>query len=739
MNLLIVSTFSPAHGGGGEWDALSRAERVLLRGGSVRWLSERRGGGAASVPEFFSYRALDGEAPGAELEAELETEMRAACVPTLVYTYGEISIHAVRAARRAGLPCVVGVHFWTSLVRLGCVPTDVLGNASRHSALPHALELLDGATQVVACSEYVVRCVQKIVGRTICRVQPSLPHPSSLSHRSYIPQERRYVLFGSVHPLKGGEIALYLARSFPEIPLLCLCPEPDSDKMADHLRSFKQVVVQRYAKKMSSAFAMARIAVAGSVIDETFGRFAFESCCNGVPLSTSLCGNLAAVAPPGGCVWADPAHPGDAAECIARLYSGPPSRLSAMSAAALEFAAKYTRANADPDVDWFDFAPAHVAIVVPFADTGLGKQGKAYSLALQRLGIRDCIFSYCTYEREARMWFEKRDQRDIAEYAHPRVYYSQNTRENVTEEEIASFVRTYDVRVAIVPELCFGALNVLSHFRAAGARTISVPNVELMRADDVPRADAVVDEFAANNEQALACLRASFTKPVSLLSFPVLMHCDTPRIPSTDTISMLLCCGRVGQIRKRAETITATFATHFQRNPLSRLRLLVTSQSARNLGPVRPCPFTTVYDRPMTNAELAALRASTDIVIILSNEEGLGMEFFEAMEAGCLILTHDGEPHREFAFHPLLLCKAHRPDMDPRINPSPLIRSNQVDEQSLLAAFDALSRVPRPFLEQLRSQSIALYRARFSHTHFDSRLRTLLSRHLPAPPASPAP
>lgn len=85
------------------------------------------------------------------------------------------------------------------------------------------------------------------------------------------------MLFGSVHPLKGGEIALYLARSFPEIPLLCLCPDPDSDKIADHLRSFKQMVVQRYAKKISSAFAMARIAVAGSLIDETFGRFAFDA------------------------------------------------------------------------------------------------------------------------------------------------------------------------------------------------------------------------------------------------------------------------------------------------------------------------------------------------------------------------------------------------------------------------------------------------------------------------------
>ena len=724
MRLLIVSTFSPAHGGGGEWDALLKAERVMLRGGSVRWLSEEgRGGGAAVVPMFYSHRTLDAK----RLEEELDDEMRRA---DEVYTYGEISIHAVRAAKRIQLPCIVGIHFWTSLVKLGCDPIDVLGNASKHTPLPHALELLDGATQVVACSEYVVRCIQKIVGRTICRVQPSLPHESSLSHNAYVPQSRRYVLFGSVHPLKGGFIALMLARRFPEIPLLCLCPEPGSEQIADQLRTYKHVIVQRFAKKMASAFAMSRIAVAGSIIDETFGRFAFESCCNGIPLATSLCGNLAAIAPPGGCVWADPAHPDDAAECIARLYNGSPARLSTMSVAASAFASKFMRVHVDPSIDWFDFRPAPVAIVVPFADTGLGKQGKAYVDSLERSGIRSCVFSYCTYEREGRLWFDKRDQHDMSEYVHPRVYYSGNNRELVTEEEIKSFVHAYGVRVVIVPELCFGALDILSHFRTAGVRTISVPNVELLRSDDIPRADLLVDEFAANNNQALICLRSSFTKPVSFLSFPVFIDVIPPRTPIRDTISMLLCCGRVGRIRKRAETVTRAFAAHVQRNPLSRLRLLVTSQSARDLGPVHQCPFTVIHDKSMSNAELAALRSSTDIVIILSNEEGLGLEFFESMEAGCLLLTHDGEPHREFSFDSRILCSAERVDMDPRINPSPVIRANRVDEASLESTFDRISTLSRDDIESLRRFCVNQFKMHFSGVRFDERLASLVSRHI---------
>lgn len=750
MRVLFVSSLGIENGGGGEWDALRKAEELVVNGASVGWASVVRTGSYGHVAAYVERSvgiALFSISP--ECVETSVADILAAFRPTLVYTYGDLSNVAARAAEAARVPVLVGIHFWTAVVQLSDVTRNqqVLQYASSHRSQPWADELLDRADGVFACSSYVSYALQDILHRTICRVIPSLPHRFSISRAAYSPY-RRFVLFGSVHPHKGGPVALALAKRHPGIPLLCLHPESGSEQMVASIRATNATrsVFRASIVPMSDAYASARVVVCGGVVDETFGRVALESAYNGVPLVTSMRGNLAALAYAGSTAI-DPTDPDAAADVVAELYRSSPSALMARSQEAIRFAERLESSECHAFFDTCTEIAAKkktVAVIVPWADTGLGKQGKVYVDALERMSVATSVFSYCTYDRESSAWWKRRDQRDPSEWIHPRIYYSRNTREKVLPEELRSFVRSFYVDVAIIPELCGGAIQIIQTLRECDVRVISVPNIEFVRAGDVPLVEAHIDAIAANNYQSFAYFasRPTTTHKTHYLCFPVqpdrIARHAAQRAKSTrsvlpfshDCVTVLLCCGRVGKKRKRAHTCTEAFAKHVGAHPDTKVRFILTSQSAELLGPIVPvdAKYMHVHTENMSNDELVALRSSCDITVMVSNEEGLGMEFFEAMEAAAILLTHDGHPHRMFATHMVTGFVAHA-DVVPTaedINPDPVVESNRVSVESLCDIFQCINQMSREELEQMRVKAIEFYKTSFSSSAFEKRLFSIL-------------
>jgi glycosyltransferase involved in cell wall biosynthesis len=753
MLLLIVSSLGMENGGGGEWDALRKAEEIVSRGGEVVWASATRAGS-------FQHAVRHVESAGIRLRT-LDAGGVASAVesvrPDVVYAYGDISSDAVRACKALRVPVVVGVHFWTALVRLSPRTSNrqVLENAHEHSAQPWAESLLDAADAVFSSSFYLTYAIQDIMRHTIPRVICSLPHRNSISRVPYSPH-RRFVMFGSVHPLKGGAVAVELARKYPAIPLLCLHPEAGSEEVVAQLRGRPRVVLRPNVTPMSSAFASARVCVCAGVVDETFGRVALESAYNGVPLITSMRGNLAALAHAGS-EAVDPDHAPSAADAVARMYNASASELCARSAEATRFAERFECSERDGFWDVCaeirDAAARTVAVFVPWADTGLGKQGKVYVDSLERAGIKTSIFSFCTYDVEKKPWWLRRDQRDPGEWAHARVYYSRNVRENVTSEEVCAFVKAFRVDIAIVPEMCFGSVPITKYLHRMNVRVVSVPNIEFVRASELDEAEKYVDLIATNNYQGFAFFasRMSTVHKTVHLSFPAQRARmersmadraarDHSRVhafardlfDSRDAITMLLCCGRVGRRRKRALTVTNAFGDHISEQPDSKLRLIVTSQSEEQLGPVCKVDdaHLRIWTNNLTNEELCELRRACDITIIVSNEEGLGMEFFEAMEAAAIMVTHSGHPHRLFATHQItgFVAQADQTPMAHEINPDAVVASNAVQQGSLRDIFDEISRMSRDAIEHTRRAAVQAYARAFSQEAFDDSMHSIVSK-----------
>jgi glycosyltransferase involved in cell wall biosynthesis len=153
----------------------------------------------------------------------------------------------------------------------------------------------------------------------------------------------KHVTMINPHPLKGGDIALTIAKACPKIPFHLVSCWVLSDRFQHELdtcvRQLSNVTVQRATSDMKSVYCQTRILLAPSRWNEAWGRVASEAQINGIPVVASRRGGLIESVGPGG-VLLDPDGPIDPwIEAVQRLWSVDGYHQS-LSAAALAHAAR---------------------------------------------------------------------------------------------------------------------------------------------------------------------------------------------------------------------------------------------------------------------------------------------------------------------------------------------------------------------------------------------------------------
>lgn len=127
------------------------------------------------------------------------------------------------------------------------------------------------------------------------------------------------------HHMKGGNLAVEIARRCPEIPF-CLVEAwelQDDHKKAllDQIRDLKNVTLKPRTDNMKSVYRYAKILLAPSMCEEAWGRVVSEAHISGIPVVASNRGGLPEAVGTGGVVL-DPDGPVEKwVETIKRLWS----------------------------------------------------------------------------------------------------------------------------------------------------------------------------------------------------------------------------------------------------------------------------------------------------------------------------------------------------------------------------------------------------------------------------------
>lgn len=276
-------------------------------------------------------------------------------------------------------------------------------------------------------------------------------------------------------------------------------------------------------------------------------------------------------------------------------------------------------------------------LFAPWADQGLGIQAQAYCEWLRAIGVSRITVFACASSKGV-------GTADPAEWAPPEgitVVPSRHRRDTVSAEEVVTVALGAQAHDAVLLELCCAHMHAIADaLAAAGLRVWGVPNIELVRRRDVPRLNHLSGGVLCSNDWTESVLRGLGVVKTRALPFalPPGPRRAAPVKPKQQ-LEFLLVGGLNAVRRKQANRVIMAFAAA----RVSNVRLTILSQG--DVDPVPEPPRQTagakirVIRRHLTRAQLWGHYAASHVVLMSSRAEGVGIGVYEALQAGCAVLS----------------------------------------------------------------------------------------------------
>lgn len=662
-------------------------------------------------------------------------------------------------------PWVAVFHYWSHLVQLGASGNVRILGSDDIALHPDFEAIAESAARVVVVSKFMQKVLERL-DVVVPTVIESCPTRRSMGRVPYDPDDprRTWLTFVNAHCMKGGRLVPALIKAHPGIPVRVILTEDDHDVELHHdlLRavcarnnSAQHAAVQIVSRTddMPAVYDSARMLVCASVVDETFGRVAAESLASGVPAAFSERGNLPFLAGDGA-LYVDPDNIPGAVDDIAAMFFDE-SRLRAESARAVRAARLVSEVRLKPVFLQLllDVArPAEASTTLFFApwhEQGLGTATRVYTACLERGGVRTSVLSFTPYamaDKRIKVW-----QSNPEEWVHPRVYYSEHTREHVTDEEVIATLKAFRVDQVVITETCwFRVFEIAELCRMMGVRVIGNPMIELVRRDELEQ-HRVFDALLASNRRCER-LFADRGFDVTWVGFTMLQQPVLGRGSAEHEPLLLLTVGGSNlDGRKMGPAIVRAHARACARLRLSHAalpRLVLTSQAHNNASAdtraaIDECGAAATAAGQgalpvdlrvgnLTCDEVRELYEHADATLMPSKHEGLGMGFWEALCVGCPVVTCDVAPHNEIVRHGHSGWLLPGREQALRENPMSFVDSFIVDDAALEDWIVWAASFPAEVRAQ-RAQVLADYRARHSEAEFAPRLARALGKPYVAP------
>jgi glycosyltransferase involved in cell wall biosynthesis len=168
-------------------------------------------------------------------------------------------------------------------------------------------------------------------------IEPVVINPLFQPARYEVHSSRERVLFINPHPVKGVDIALDLAAACPDIPFDFVESWTLSDDQRSMLREragrLGNVTLHPRTDDMRIHYGRAKVVLAPSRWEETWGRIASEAHYSGIPVLATGIGGLAEAVGPGGVLLAPSAPPRDWISALRSLWDDGPFYSSLCEAA----------------------------------------------------------------------------------------------------------------------------------------------------------------------------------------------------------------------------------------------------------------------------------------------------------------------------------------------------------------------------------------------------------------------
>lgn len=622
--------------------------------------------------------------------------------PDIVNHQGGYRRDMMKACYELGFICMTGACFWNECIVLGqkTKNKDILKNYELHSEAPEFKDVLKYSTMVYGASYFVNDVIYKITGIKLKDVIYSSSNKENCKLLKHEKITQKYVTLINYHVLKGGEILYECIKRLPHISFLCVKTEYMSEELDSKIENLidtrnaqPNTAKSKYIKrqdKIKDVLKETKVLLVTSLVDETFCRTCNEALCNGIPVVTTGKGNISYMVENSATILDEKDYDAWAKEidklCTDEKYYKMMSKKASdqyetMSeeVAEKQFIEKVHECLFEVETS------KNVMIFVPWCDQGLGIQGRIYVNILERIGYKTFIFGFKPYLATAE---NPRFQKNPKEWVHPNVYYSENDRETVTDEELIKFVQHNKIGKMILPEICYDRVfEITELLNEYGVKTYCVPNIEIVRKDELYRYGCFEKILCNNNycERLFNDNNIMHTFYISHISLDPRIKFKKKKYKKGDKLKFLNLGGLNSIVRKQCYKVGSAFIEAYKQNPNMEMTISIQgSQIPDKIRDFADHPGMNIIIDHLPYSEVIKLYHKHHVSIQVSKHEGLGLGFYESIKTGTPVITLNTPLHNE-----IILDKVngwHVPVSEYEVmkdNPQSLLKSALFDPEDL--------------------------------------------------------
>jgi len=586
--------------------------------------------------------------------------------PDIVHHQGHMRYEVVKTCYEINMPIITGACFWNDIIDLdpNVGNVNIIKYSEFHKEAKNFRDILRWASCIYTASYFVTDAIQKVTGVRLNDVVYSSSLKENCILAEYDKSAQKYVTIINCHKFKGGELLLECMRRLPNVPFYIVKTENGSEELDQkilqeiHLRKLNGDASCKLVNRrpvIKDIFKKTKVFLAPSLVDETFCKTVNEAMCNAIPVITTGRGNISYMV--GDCaITLDSSNINEWVNQINKLlidtkyYQSVSDKLRERYE---YFSEKVARDQLVRVINKVLFnqhdRKNNIMICTPWCDQGLGIQSRTYVKIFDKLGYKTHIFAFKPYfSTETNPKF----QEDESEWAHPSIYYSPYSREDVTDDEIISFIKHRNIGMMIIPEICFDRVFQIAEIgKNMGVTTYCIPNIEIVRGVEINKY-IVFDKILCNNKLCLDYFTNLGYNNTHLIEYTPLdsrLKFKKKSLDFSQNPLKFLALGGLNSIsRKNIVLICEAFviAAKVVQNIMLEINIQG-SQIPDQISEYVKHSCINILIKHQTYADIINKYHDTNINIQVSKHEGLGLGFYESIITGTPVLSLDTAPHNE--------------------------------------------------------------------------------------------
>jgi len=292
----------------------------------------------------------------------------------------------------------------------------------------------------------------------------------------------------------------------------------------------------------------------------------------------------------------------------------------------------------------------NIGIIIPWADQGLGIQGRDYYITLKELGYNPYVLSFKPYHATHENIYLQSDRN---EWIYDNIYYSNSYRENLSYDEILDFVHKFNIKKIIIIEATFMKIfNIAFFLKLLNIKIYIVVNIECIRLIELNNHN-IFDKILTNNIESQLIMSKIFEKKSKYLGFNLNHQYFKNIVKSKKNnldIIKFFCIGGLNSLSRKNISLTIiTFFNIFSENIYLNWELNIYIQGVEipDIIDKYKCKNINYYINNLSYKMIINKYIENDIFIHMGSHEGLGLGFYESLYCGTPVLTMDWTPNNE--------------------------------------------------------------------------------------------